>query len=64
MATVSYPIMVEVEIPEGDIKDILETRFDTIEIWREKIKEAADKSFETSSLSPVITECDLSGLEE
>lgn len=64
LATVAYPVTVEVEIPEEQVKDVLEGKFDIIEECREKIKEEADKCFETSTISPVITGCDLAALDE
>jgi len=63
-ATVAYPIMLEIEIPEEKIQDILNLDEDSLIAWKDIIKGEADSQFEASTISPVISYCDLAVLEE
>ena len=63
-ATVSYPVWVELDIPESDVDKIIAYDLDVIETYRTKIKEESDKQFESSTVEPIITDSALGALTE
>lgn len=63
-ATVTYPITVNVDVTDQEVETIKAGELEVIDVVRERIKRQADDIFETSTLDPVITWCDMEGLTE
>ena len=63
-ATVTYPITVNIELTKEEVKTIEMGELTIIDTVRERLKANADEIFETSTLNPVITWCNMEGIIE